>query len=328
MAAPTACCEQGLPNMLPSQLSSGDVTADRRADYAKMLDENGEPGSAAELMEQALERAPEWAAGWFNLGIYREKAGNFAGATTAFERVVPLDRGDLFGAPLMLASLGAGAMPDYPSSLYVERLFDDYAERFDHALIKKLAYSVPRKLAALIAETEGLPQHFRLAVDLGCGTGLLGPEIRNGIDRLEGFDLSGNMLAKAAEKHVYDLLGIADLSLPAAGSGLFGTDLSDHRADLITASDVFIYLGALENLFALLGRLSAPKAVFAFSVEDAGEGTGFRLGRSLRYAHTRHYVQEICGQHGFAIRAESRTFLRLDAGQPVSGLLFVAQMVA
>lgn len=170
----------------------------------------------------------------------------------------------------MLASLGAGAMPDHPSSLYVERLFDDYAERFDHALIKKLAYSVPRKLAALIAETEGLPQHFRLAVDLGCGTGLLGPEIRNRIDRLEGFDLSGNMLAKAAEKHVYDLLGIADLSLPAAGSGLFGTDLSDHRADLITASDVFIYLGALENLFALLGLLSAPQAVFAFSVEDGG----------------------------------------------------------
>lgn len=136
------------------------------------------------------------------------------------------------------------------------------------------------------------------------------------------------MLAKAAEKHVYDLLGIADLSLPAAGSGLFGTDLSDHRADLITASDVFIYLGALENLFALLGLLSAPQAVFCVFRRGWREGTGFRLGRSLRYAHTRHYVQEICEQHGFAIRAETRTVIRLDAGQPVSGLLFVAQMVA
>jgi len=314
--------------MLPSQLSSGDVTADRRADYAKMLDENGEPASAAELMEQALERAPAWAAGWFNLGVYREKAGNVAGAAAAFERVLPLDRDDLFGAPLMLASLGSAAVPDHPSSLYVERLFDDYAERFEHALLKKLAYSVPRKLAALITETPGLPQHFRLAVDLGCGTGLLGPEIRSRTDRLEGFDLSANMLAKAAEKQAYDLLAAADLSRPAERSGLFGPGMEEHRADLVTASDVLIYLGALENLFALLQPLSAPGAVFAFSVEDAGEGTGFRLGRSLRYAHTPAYVRDVSARFGFAIRAEVRTVIRLDAGLPVNGLLFIAQTAA
>lgn len=311
--------------MLPSQLSSGDVTADRRADYAKMLDEGGEFASAAELMEQALERTPGWAAGWFNLGVYREKAGNAAGAADAFEHVLPLDLDDLFGAPLMLASLGAGIVPNQPSSLYIERLFDDYAERFDHALVKKLAYSVPRKLAALIADTPELPQHFRLTADLGCGTGLLGPEIRERTDRLEGFDLSGNMLSKAAEKQVYDLLGIADLSLPPAQSGLFGPSLAAHRADLITASDVLIYLGDLDSLFGLVGELAAPGAVLAFSVEDAGEGSGFRLGRSLRYAHTRAYVREVCARFGLTIRAETSTVIRLDAGLPIMGLLFVAQ---
>jgi predicted TPR repeat methyltransferase len=290
-----------------------------------MLDESGAPASAAELMEQALERTPGWAAGWFNLGVYREKAGNAIGATSAFERVLPLDRDDLFGAPLMLASLGSGAVPDQPSSLYIERLFDDYAERFDHALLKKLAYSVPRKLAVLLAETPDLPQNFRLTADLGCGTGLLGPEIRGRTDRLEGFDLSGNMLSKAAEKQVYDLLGIADLSLPAGQSGLFGPGLAERRADLITASDVLIYLGNLDPLFTLLRELSAPGAVFAFSVEDAGVGSGFRLGRSLRYAHTQSYVHAVCGRHGLAIRAETSTVIRLDAGRPITGLLFVAQ---
>lgn len=311
--------------MLPSQLSSGDVTADRRADYAKMLDEGGEPASAAELMEQALERAPGWAAGWFNLGVYREKAGNAEGAAAAFGRVLPLDLDDLFGAPLMLASLGSGAVPDQPSSLYIERLFDDYAERFDHALLKKLAYSVPRKLAAFVAETPGVPQHFGLAVDLGCGTGLLGSEIRSHVDRLEGFDLSGNMLSKAAEKQVYDLLAVADLSLPSAQSGLFGAALDVHRADLITAADVLIYIGNLDNLLTLVGELAMPGAVFAFSVEDAGAGSGFRLGRSLRYAHTRDYVHAVCARHGFAMRAETSTVIRLDAGLPIDGLLFVAQ---
>ncbi|MET0749309.1 MAG: methyltransferase domain-containing protein [Rhizobium sp.] len=312
--------------MLPNQLSSGDVTADRRADYAKMLDESGAPASAAELMEQALERTPGWAAGWFNLGVYREKAGNAAGATAAFERVLPLDLDDLFGAPLMLASLGSGAVPQQPSSLYIERLFDDYAERFDHALVRKLAYSVPRKLAALLAETPGLPQSYRLTADLGCGTGLLGPEIRDRTDRLEGFDLSANMLSKAAEKQVYDLLGIADLSLTAARSGLFGPALEAHRADLITASDVLIYLGNLDPLFTLLGKLAAPGATVAFSVEDAGAGNGFRLGRSLRYAHTQHYVHEVCARYRLAIRAETSTVIRLDAGLAITGLLFIAQM--
>lgn len=193
--------------MLPSQLSSGDVIADRRADYAKMLAESGEPASAAELMEQALELAPRWAAGWFTLATYREKAGDASGAIAALNEVLMLDQGDVFGARLKLAVLGGADVPDRPPSLYVERLFDDYADRFETSLVEKLGYSVPGKLAGLIAETAGIPKHFRLAIDLGCGTGLLGPEIRARVDRLEGYDLSKGMLAKAAEKNVYDHLG-------------------------------------------------------------------------------------------------------------------------
>lgn len=40
-----------------NQLSSGDLIADRRADYAKMLAEAGDAPGAAELMAQALELA-------------------------------------------------------------------------------------------------------------------------------------------------------------------------------------------------------------------------------------------------------------------------------
>lgn len=130
--------------MLPSQLSSGDVIADRRADYAKMLAESGEPASAAELMEQALELAPSWAAGWFNLAIYREKAGNVEGAVAALNEVLTLDEGDVFGARLKLAVLGAAELPEQPPSRYVERLFDDYADRFETSLVEKLGYTVPQ----------------------------------------------------------------------------------------------------------------------------------------------------------------------------------------
>ncbi len=50
-----------------------------------------------------------------------------------------------------------------------------------------------------------------VAIDLGCGTGLFGAEIRDRVAHLEGFDLSVNMLAKAEEKSLYDLLAKADL---------------------------------------------------------------------------------------------------------------------
>lgn len=310
--------------MQPHQLSSGDVIADRRADYARMLEEGGEPEAAAELMEQALELVPAWAAGWYRLATYLEKAGRGDAAIGAYRRTLALDPDDIFGATLKLALLGGAAMPDQPPSRYVERLFDDYADRFESALVEKLDYSVPQKLAALIASTS---RRYELAVDLGCGTGLLGPEIRANVDRLEGFDLSQNMLAKATEKHVYDSLAQADLSLAPELSGLFA-DAARHRADLVTAADVLMYLGNLESVFAIVGDLAASGADIAFSVEDAGEGGGFHLAPSLRYAHSESYVRMLLARHGLEILKTVKSVIRKDGGKPVSGILFLAQKPA
>ena len=61
--------------MKPLQTSSGDVLADRRADYAEMLFASGDHAAAAELMLGALELAPDWSFGWFRLGEFHEAAG-------------------------------------------------------------------------------------------------------------------------------------------------------------------------------------------------------------------------------------------------------------
>ena len=314
--------------MLPSQLSSGDVIADRRADYAKMLAESGEPASAAELMKQALELAPRWAAGWFTLATYREKAGDQPGVIAALNEVLALDEGDVFGARLKLAVLGGADVPDRPPSLYVERLFDDYADRFETSLLEKLGYIVPGKLAALIAKTADIPKHFRIAIDLGCGTGLLGPEIRARVDRLEGYDLSKGMLAKAAEKHVYDHLGQADLSLEPDLSGVFEAGLAAGRADLVTAADVLMYLGNLQGVMAIAAKLAADSGIFAFSVEDAQQADGYVLRDSLRFAHSEAYVREALADHGFIVLDLARSVIRMDGGKPVHGILFITRKSA
>jgi predicted TPR repeat methyltransferase len=286
-----------------------------------MLAEGGDAEAAAELMEQALDLAPGWAAGWYRLATYREKAGKADASVQAYRRTLDLDPEDIFGAGLKLALLGDAQTPARPSSRYVERLFDDYADRFETSLVEKLDYSVPEKLAALVASTG---RHYRRAVDLGCGTGLLGPEIRSRVAQLEGFDLSQNMLAKAAEKHVYDHLAQADLSLASQASGIFSGG-GRQRADLVTAADVLMYLGNLESVLAIVDDLAAPGADFAFSVEDGGEGNGFHLAPSLRYAHTQTYVEGLAAAHGLEILDLVKTTIRKDGGKPVSGILFLTR---
>ncbi|OHV73284.1 class I SAM-dependent methyltransferase [Ensifer sp. LCM 4579] len=309
--------------MIFNQLSSGDLIADRRADYANMLAESGELQAAAELMAQALELAPNWAAGWFRLADYEEKSGRKEAAIEALGNTLRLNPDDIFGASLKLALLGAAETPEQPPSTYVERLFDDYAERFDEALTEKLNYSVPEKLAALIDRTSGR-RRFRYVTDLGCGTGLFGERVRDRADFLEGFDLSANMLAKAEGKAIYDRLSQADLSLLPEVCGLFG-ELEERRADLASAADVLMYLGNLESVFLIIDRLLKPEGFFAFSVEKAAAEEGFVLRPSLRYAHSELYVASLCAGHGLSLIAIEHTIIRMDAGLPVSGILFLAR---
>ncbi|MBA4775218.1 MAG: class I SAM-dependent methyltransferase [Rhizobiales bacterium] len=313
--------------MAPNQFSSGDVIADRRADYARMLAESGDYPAAAELMEQALELAPQWTAGWFRFGEYHEKAGETEKAVAAYGKVAELDAEGLFAAELKLAVLGAAETPEQPPSRYVEGLFDDYADRFETSLVEKLDYSVPQKLAKLIGKAAkgGV---FDTVVDIGCGTGLLGVEIRTFANRLEGFDISQNMLGKAEEKGLYDHLDQADLSLEPETSGLFTSTLAQHRADLVAAADVMMYLGSLEAVMPLVSALLAPSGFFAFSVEDAGEEDGFVLRESLRYAHSKSYVTELLERAGFSLIEIRKTTIRKDAGKPLSGILFLARAKA
>jgi predicted TPR repeat methyltransferase len=309
--------------MTLNQLSSGDLIADRRAEYAHMLADSGDHAEAADLMTQALELVPDWAAGWFRLADYEEKSGRKEAAVHALRKVLDLNPDDMFGAGLKLALLGGSETPGQPSSLYVAQLFDDYADRFDKALVEKLDYTVPEKLAALIAAHAG-DTRFAQVTDLGCGTGLFGERIRDRADHLEGFDLSANMLARAQDKGIYDRLAQADLSLPPETSGLL-SEGGEHRADLVSAADVLMYLGRLDTVFVIASALLAERGLFAFSVEDAGDDGDFVLRPSLRYAHSETYVGSLCKRFGLDILDIRKTVIRNDGGKPVSGILFLTQ---
>ena len=129
--------------MAHDPLACGDLIAERRFAYAKAAAEDGDWSAAAEIFEQALERAPHWAAAWFALGEAREKLGDVEGAADAFRSALAADPSDAQGAAARLALIGRGEATRALPQAYVARLFDDYAPRFDAHLTEQFGLSRP-----------------------------------------------------------------------------------------------------------------------------------------------------------------------------------------
>ena len=325
--------------MTSMQFSSGDLTADRRADYAEMLFAGGEIAAAAGLMTDTLALVPAWAAGWYRLGEMREAAGEAAGAAEALAEALRLDPADRLGASLKLCLLGAAHAIDAPPSAFVETLFDQYAGRFDKALIERLAYRVPDLIAEAL-EVAGAKQ-FAHVVDLGCGTGLMGERLRHAASFLDGVDISAGMLKKAEAKRVYDRLSRQDLQTfdPAAfgqagrpggaGAGQVspaaGGSLSAVAVDLVAAADVFLYLGALERIVAAVAAMLPDGGLFAFSVERHDGPEPMVLRPSRRYAHSEVPLRDLLAAAGFTVVSLAAHPIRMDRGEPVEGLIVVAR---
>lgn len=302
-----------LQEMKPLQASSGDLNADRRADFAEMLLASGEPAQAAELLLGALELAPQWVAGWFRLGEMQEAAGLLDQSARAWAMALTLEPKDRLGAALKLQLIGMRPATAAPPSAFVETLFDHYADSFEESLVRKLGYGLPDFLAQAIRRAR--PGRFRMALDLGCGTGLTGERLRSFVERLEGYDISAGMLRKAKAKGIYDLLAKADLQ---------HFSYTGDKADLVVAADVFIYMGALERIVGAVADMLAEDGLFAFSVETLSDGGDFALLPSRRYAHSEAYVRRVLSENGLAVLSLENLVIRHDRRDRIEGLAIVA----
>jgi predicted TPR repeat methyltransferase len=297
--------------------SSGDLIADRRYQYGQELAREGDHAAAIDLFEQALERAAQWPDAWFALA--RARAANYdpAGAASAFREALRLDPADALGASLELSRIDASVEIDAAPLAYVEGLFNSYAEDFDKALVERLGYATPQRLAAVVRSMSGAgARHFQRVLDLGCGTGLSGEAFVASAGWLEGVDLSEAMLEEARVKGVYNELTHNDIV------SFLGN--ATNAYDLIVAADVFIYFGDLKRLFAAAAARLVPGGLFAFSVER-GAGTDVTLRDSLRFAHSAEYVRAALNGAGLEVANIEQAVLRKDRGADIEGLLVVAR---
>ena len=293
--------------------TSGNSTADRRTDMAMQLRARGDVEAAIDLMQQTLELVPNWPEGRFILAKMQLEAGQTETGIGTLRAYLLLDPADSLGASAQLATLGATADTHDLPSAYVERLFDQYAPRFDKALVDGLKYSAPQQIRTAI-DTHFPQRRFDRALDLGCGTGLMGAAIRDITTKLEGVDLSAGMLTAAKRKNVYDNLDHASL-LDA---------LRAHAStyDLVLAADVLVYVGNLAHVMSATEHAMTKSGLFVFSVQ-AGDAD-FRLGPDQRFSHSEAYIRaSLCSARLSLIQITNSSF-RQERNIDVPGFLVVA----
>src|SRR4051812_43936346 len=222
----------------PLFVSSGDLVADRRYQWALDYLQRGDAAAAADILAQVVATAPGFATAWFALASIREAMGDRASAIAAFAAARDADREDYHGARLHLARLGVGEATPTMTGVYVRRLFDQHAPDFDTALVERLEYRGPELLLEAVRTIKGTRLRFGSVLDLGCGTGLGGAAFRPFCDWLVGIDISPGMVEQARAKGLYDRVVVSDLlEFLVAESG------ASHHLGL--AGGVFFYFSDL-----------------------------------------------------------------------------------
>jgi predicted TPR repeat methyltransferase len=305
---------------MPARLfmSSGDMNADRRFDYARDLQVQGDLVAAADLFEQATDLAPGFATAWFTLGEVREQLGDIPGAIVAFGKAQQTDAGDRNGAGLRLMRLGAKKLATMPPT-YVTALFDQYAPKFETALVETLGYRGPAvlfKAVLSVCAAGDRAMLFKRGIDLGCGTGLAGAAFAAQTAEMIGIDLSPRMIERARASGFY-----AELEVTEIVGGL--RCRPDASADLVLAADVLIYLHDLAPVLAEVTRVLAPGGLLAFTAESH-DGDGVILGEGLRYAYSESYVRSSLSVAGLTLNQLDHISTRNEGNVPVPGIVAVA----
>ncbi|MBA4109032.1 MAG: hypothetical protein C0487_05520 [Leptothrix sp. (in: Bacteria)] len=218
-----------------------------------------------------------------------------------------------------LAACTGQDVPDRADDAYVANTFDEFADSFD-ANLEMLTYRAPQHVGDVVKRLGGTPAKQWQVLDAGCGTGLCGPLIAPYAQRLVGIDLSGQMLAKAQPRQVYDELIKAELTAFLQ---------AQHQAfDLIVSADTLCYFGKLEAVSEAARRALAPGGWLVFTVESLEGGDAseqYHLNPHGRYSHRKAHVEHVLGQAGFTHIGAESIHLRNEGGVPVPGWLFTAQ---
>lgn len=252
------------------------------------------------------------------LGIAYSQLGRYEEAAQVYEAWLQDEPGHPIATHLLAASRGQGVV-ERASDAYLQAYFDGFADTFESKLLGSLGYQVPSALGDVMRDL-GVPLRSLRVLDVGCGTGLCGAEVRPFARWLEGVDLSAKSLDKARGKAVYDTLHQAEIV-----EHLAGADAAAY--DLVVAADTLIYFGGIERLVHGVRHVLAPGGWFIVSLEvlSADSPSPHAIQPSGRYSHRQDYVQQVLAAAGLVVQKTIALNLRHELGRPVPGALVVSR---
>ncbi|MEO8751334.1 MAG: tetratricopeptide repeat protein [Casimicrobiaceae bacterium] len=275
-----------------------------------MLEQLRRPAEAEVAFRRSLELDPTLAPPYINLGHLLEQRGAKEQAVAIYERAIAqgLDR-EMFE---QYRAVAAGQVTRASPASWVRATFDNFAPAFDVRL-RELGYKMPGEIARRLAGRAPGPLDI---LDLGCGTGQVGVALRAQVRSLVGVDVSPKMLQQAAAQGIYDETHVGEIHafLRAAPS---------HAFDAVIAADVFVYIGALEEVFLETTRVLRPGGWFAFSTEEHGNDD-YWLRPSGRYAQSEAYVRRLAAA-AFGIHDAEPAVIRSESGTPIMGRMYLLQ---
>jgi len=287
--------------------------AEAHSNLGNTLQELKRLDEALASYNQAIALKPDYAEAHYNLGVTLQELGRLDDALASYTKAIAL-KPEYSSAKHMLAALTGETTETAPRD-YVENLFDNYAAKFESSLVDNLEYKIPRVIAEIIIKDSKFDLLGSI-MDLGCGTGLFGVEIKQFCEHLEGIDLSEKMLDEAMKKDIYNKLIKEDILAYLSNASL--------NFDYFVSTDVFIYIGDLSDIFRLIKSRNKTGGKLVFSTEDY-DGDGFFLEQSGRYSHSKKYIEGLCKKFGFELRHFETQALRKDKNQYISGGLYILE---
>ncbi len=237
--------------------------------------------------------------------------GQRSAARECYEQLLRINADDSVARHLIGALSGSALA--YADPAYARTVFEDAAGRYE-TQVRQLAYTLPDRFPGLLQTLDGENAWFERVLDLGCGTGLAGSQLRAFCSELVGVDVSAAMIDKAREKAVYDELAVAD-----AENWLRGTA---QRFDLVVCADVVAYVGALDRLMRGIAARLNDGARLILSTEQGGEAS-FELQVNGRFAHSAAYVERCAAEAGLRLVSRGTFQLRREGETGLEGGLFV-----
>lgn len=199
--------------------------------------------------------------------------------------------------------------------------YDNFASKYENYLETKLKYNAPEELAVMLykyIKDSQIESKDMVALDLGCGTGLVGIYLRQlvAIKSLTGVDVSKNMLALAEELEFNNQL----LYTETQNVDFNELKITKRKYNIIVAALSLVFDSNLTKIFEKLDAITAEDAILGLVFPKSG-GSEVHFNYDTGYYHfTAEYLMKIFGKYKWKV-IDKQEIALFESG--TNGFIFI-----